>query len=279
MRAPAFLHRLGERAELARARTGRRLGSIGNRALAVAIASPGRVLVAATTLAVCGWIAGSQTSVVSDIRQLAPSSLPALRGRQLAPGRDRGLGRARRHRSLRRHHRPCGDRLDAQLQATGARAPRLPAAGSRSCRRRHLPGGLAHRPLRRHGRQPDLRDAARRPAQLDPALLLAGRDQPRRLRQRRRRHRQHRLRHPVQPLDRPAGADRRHPRPRSMPAGVGNAAARDRCRARRPAGARGRIGQPDLSRSRYWLPLAGLARRGAGAAARLPLAAAGRSCR
>ncbi len=77
-KAPAFLYRLGERAELARARTGRRLGSIGNRALAVGISNPGRVLVAATTLAVCGWVAGSQTSVVSDIRELAPSSLPAL---------------------------------------------------------------------------------------------------------------------------------------------------------------------------------------------------------
>jgi hydrophobe/amphiphile efflux-3 (HAE3) family protein len=78
LRAPRMAHRIGERAELFRARSGRRLGSIGNRALAVGISSPGRVLIAATTLAVCGWIAGSQTSVVSDIRQLAPSDLPAL---------------------------------------------------------------------------------------------------------------------------------------------------------------------------------------------------------
>jgi predicted RND superfamily exporter protein len=36
------------------------------------------VLSAAALLAVCGWIAGSQSKVVSDIRELAPGSLPAL---------------------------------------------------------------------------------------------------------------------------------------------------------------------------------------------------------
>ena len=54
-------------------------GRRGSAALAVAITCPGRVLSAAVILAVCGWIAGAGTHVVSDIRDLAPSSLPALR--------------------------------------------------------------------------------------------------------------------------------------------------------------------------------------------------------
>jgi hydrophobe/amphiphile efflux-3 (HAE3) family protein len=56
-----------------------RLRAAGKRSLAVAIARPGRVLAAAVVLAACGWVAGTGTSVVSDIRDLAPSSLPALR--------------------------------------------------------------------------------------------------------------------------------------------------------------------------------------------------------
>jgi hydrophobe/amphiphile efflux-3 (HAE3) family protein len=63
----------------ARERAGRRLREAATRSLAVAIGSPGRVLGAALVLAVCGWIAGTRTEVVSDIRDLAPSSLPALR--------------------------------------------------------------------------------------------------------------------------------------------------------------------------------------------------------
>ncbi len=78
VRAGGPLRRGGERLELMRARSGRRLREGGTRALAVTITNPGRVLVAATTLAVCGWVAGSQTSVVSDIRELASPGLPAL---------------------------------------------------------------------------------------------------------------------------------------------------------------------------------------------------------
>jgi hydrophobe/amphiphile efflux-3 (HAE3) family protein len=61
-----------------RERAGRRLRRAATRALAVAIAGPGRVLAVALVLAVCGWIAGTRTEVVSDIRDLAPSSLGAL---------------------------------------------------------------------------------------------------------------------------------------------------------------------------------------------------------
>lgn len=78
-RAPGFARRLGERVALGRARAGVRLGAVGTRALAAGIASPGRVLVAAATLAICGWIAGSQTAVTSDVKELAPANLPALR--------------------------------------------------------------------------------------------------------------------------------------------------------------------------------------------------------
>jgi uncharacterized protein len=55
-----------------------RLAAIGKNAIATSIASPGRVLVVALVLAVTGWVAGTRTEVVSDIRELVPGSLPAL---------------------------------------------------------------------------------------------------------------------------------------------------------------------------------------------------------
>ncbi|MFN2613056.1 MAG: RND family transporter, partial [Solirubrobacterales bacterium] len=79
MRAPGSTRRIGERVALTRAHTGVRLRRAGTKSLAVGIASPGRVLIAAGVLALCGWIAGSQTSVTSDIRELAPANLRALR--------------------------------------------------------------------------------------------------------------------------------------------------------------------------------------------------------
>jgi uncharacterized protein len=48
------------------------------RALAATIQQPGRVLIVATVLAATGWVAGTGTKVVSDIRELVPSDLPAL---------------------------------------------------------------------------------------------------------------------------------------------------------------------------------------------------------
>ena len=65
---------LGRRRRLA----GARFREWGKRALAYAIGRPGRVLGVALALAVLGWVASSRTEVVSDIRELAPSSLPAL---------------------------------------------------------------------------------------------------------------------------------------------------------------------------------------------------------
>jgi uncharacterized protein len=55
-----------------------RASSFGRSALATAIAMPGRVLAIATVLAVIGWGVGTQTEVVSDVRELVPSDLPAL---------------------------------------------------------------------------------------------------------------------------------------------------------------------------------------------------------
>ncbi len=51
---------------------------LGRRALAASIGSPGRVLAVAAVLAVSGWVAGTGTKVVSDIRELVPADLPAL---------------------------------------------------------------------------------------------------------------------------------------------------------------------------------------------------------
>ncbi len=68
-------------ARLRRARAGsrERLGRWGRGALAASIASPGKVLGAALVLAVAGWIAGTRTELVSDIRQLLPADLPELK--------------------------------------------------------------------------------------------------------------------------------------------------------------------------------------------------------
>ena len=51
---------------------------LGRQALAASIGSPGRVLAIAAVLAVTGWVAGTGTKVVSDIRELVPADLPAL---------------------------------------------------------------------------------------------------------------------------------------------------------------------------------------------------------
>jgi uncharacterized protein len=56
-----------------------RLQSIGVAAIAMAIARPLRVLVAGLLLAVCGWVASAGTGVETDIRDLAPSNLSALK--------------------------------------------------------------------------------------------------------------------------------------------------------------------------------------------------------
>jgi uncharacterized protein len=55
-----------------------RLQKIGVAAIAMALASPRRVLAAGLLLAACGWVASAGTKVETDIRDLAPSNLKAL---------------------------------------------------------------------------------------------------------------------------------------------------------------------------------------------------------
>ncbi len=69
---------LGSRVAGWRSAAGRRIRATGKRSLAVAITRPGRVLAAAVVLALCGWVAALKTEVISDVRDLAPASLPAL---------------------------------------------------------------------------------------------------------------------------------------------------------------------------------------------------------
>ena len=56
-----------------------RLQSIGVSAIAMALARPRRVLAAGLLLAVCGWVASAGTGVETDIRDLAPPHLAALK--------------------------------------------------------------------------------------------------------------------------------------------------------------------------------------------------------
>jgi hypothetical protein len=58
---------------------GARLRSTSVATIALAIASPRRVLLAGALLAVCGWIASAGTGVQTDIRDLAPPHLAALK--------------------------------------------------------------------------------------------------------------------------------------------------------------------------------------------------------
>jgi hydrophobe/amphiphile efflux-3 (HAE3) family protein len=76
-RGPAAAGRTGRLGAIGgwRERAGARLRSIGTSAVAVAIARPGRVLASGLVLACCGWIASAGTEVETDIRELAPPDL------------------------------------------------------------------------------------------------------------------------------------------------------------------------------------------------------------
>jgi uncharacterized protein len=56
-----------------------RLRSTGVAAIAMAMSSPRRVLAAGLLLAICGWVASTGTGVETDIRDLAPPNLSALK--------------------------------------------------------------------------------------------------------------------------------------------------------------------------------------------------------
>src|SRR5207253_285313 len=64
-----------QRLRAARDRAAERVGGWGRSALAVSVSAPGRVLAVALLLAVTGWVAGTQTKLISDIRQLLPADL------------------------------------------------------------------------------------------------------------------------------------------------------------------------------------------------------------
>jgi len=72
-------HPASNRLSRGRAALAERLRAAGKRTLAVAITNPGRVLAVAMAVAVCGWVFGTRTEVISDITELAPDDLPALR--------------------------------------------------------------------------------------------------------------------------------------------------------------------------------------------------------
>jgi uncharacterized protein len=67
------------RARRASGRLAAALGGPAKRTLALAIASPGLVLAVAFVIAASGWVAGTRTEVISDITELVPGDLPALR--------------------------------------------------------------------------------------------------------------------------------------------------------------------------------------------------------
>jgi uncharacterized protein len=73
------LERAGSAIGAARHRVGGRVRALGRRALAASIAAPGTVLVIAAVLATGGWVAGTRTEVISDLRELVPRELSALR--------------------------------------------------------------------------------------------------------------------------------------------------------------------------------------------------------
>ncbi len=58
--------------------TAARLQRAGVASIAIALASPRRILAAGLLLAVCGWVASAGTRVETDIRDLAPPNLKAL---------------------------------------------------------------------------------------------------------------------------------------------------------------------------------------------------------
>ncbi|MDQ3728456.1 MAG: MMPL family transporter, partial [Actinomycetota bacterium] len=54
------------------------VANLGPRSLAASIAIPGKVILASAVLAAAGWVAGTQTKIVSDFHELLPASLPEL---------------------------------------------------------------------------------------------------------------------------------------------------------------------------------------------------------
>ena len=73
------LTRFSARLAAARSRAAGSLQRFSQGALAVAITNPLRVLAVAFGLAACGWVAGTATETVSDVRELVPQNLREVR--------------------------------------------------------------------------------------------------------------------------------------------------------------------------------------------------------
>jgi hypothetical protein len=63
----------------ARQRVAEGVRAAGRRALGATIAAPGVTIAVAAVIAAGGWFAGTRTEVISDLRELVPAELPALR--------------------------------------------------------------------------------------------------------------------------------------------------------------------------------------------------------
>ena len=165
------------------------------RARGYAIGRPGRVLAVALALAVLGWVASSRTEVVSDIRELAPSSLPAL---QDVNALQEETGVSGEVNVVVRSDDLADPELIAWISDFQRRV--LAEAGYEgerpSCEQARLCPAISLTDLFSGGGDRPERGAGECPAGLDPALLLPGRGHPRPRDRGDRRHRQHRLRHP-----------------------------------------------------------------------------------
>jgi hydrophobe/amphiphile efflux-3 (HAE3) family protein len=75
-KAPGWL----DRVRLAGTRMRAAVGRAGERTISYSTEWPERVLLIGLVLSLAGWIAGTQVGTVSEIRSLAPQSLPAVRG-------------------------------------------------------------------------------------------------------------------------------------------------------------------------------------------------------
>ena len=237
----------------------------------LAVNRPREVLVVGLALAVLGWGVGTQIESVVRHPRAGPAEHPRGAGPEQAPGRDRGLGRARRQGPCARSDRSGDPEVDGRLQA-----PRAGANGfsgpNPSCQEAEVCPGPALSdfvvgggPLRRA----DIRAAlAELPAYdleqvapADPQTGLPG-------------HtallsfgiRAQSLEDQQALIDRVRGGDRRARR-------AGRAAGRRRRRARRPAGDRRRGGERPL-RQPLLADAGRPARRRPGPLRRLPLAAA-----
>ena len=125
---------------------------------------PGRVLALALVLAAVGWVADTQTRVVSDVQRLVPGDLPALRDLHTLQDATDSSGEIDvliRGDDL---ARPQVVALDAELPRARAAPLRL-RRGEGLSQRDAVPGVLAARPLPGHERQARERDrrAARAP--------------------------------------------------------------------------------------------------------------------